>query len=63
MLEKTIVNASAAKFRMQRKEDRINALRELVSIQLEVQCAINRELGKNLAELFKLEADALRASL
>ena len=49
--------------KMQRKEDRINALRELVSIQLEVQCAINRELGKNLIELLKLEADAERVGI
>jgi hypothetical protein len=61
MFKETIVKAFAAKFKMQTKEDRIKALRELVSIQLEVQCAINRELGKNLIELFKLEADTKRA--
>jgi len=30
-------------------------LRELIGIQIEVQCALNRELGNNIVKLAKLE--------
>jgi len=36
------------------KEKRLKELREIIPVQLEVLCALNRQLGKNLHEYVKL---------
>jgi len=38
------------------KEQRAKALRELLKVQCSIFYALNREIGKNLAELWKCES-------
>jgi len=40
---------------MKNKAKRIKELRELIPVQTEILCALNRELGKNVLEYFKLQ--------
>lgn len=37
------------------KKERVKALRELLKVQCKTFYALNREIGKNLAELWKCE--------